>query len=120
MSALNTILSGTCPCCQKSKVFEKSTIVTLFEIPKMRDNCNNCGYKFTKEPGFFFGAMYVSYGLIVAQMLTVAVASKFILGLENLPTVLAMGITALLFSKVNFRLSRLIWMQLFLKKAECN
>lgn len=110
---------GKCPCCNKTKVFEKNPKGNFFTIPKMRNNCNSCGYKFAKEPGFFFGAMYVSYGLVVAEMLTVAISSKFILRLENLPTVIAMGITALLFSKINFRLSRLIWMQMFLKKGEC-
>ena len=119
MSNLANIISGKCPCCHKTKVFEEPSLNTFFQIPKMRDNCNTCGYKFTKEPGFFFGAMYVSYGLIVAQMLTVAVVFKFILELDNFPTVLVIGAVALLFSKTNFRLSRLIWMQMFLKRTEC-
>jgi hypothetical protein len=29
----------------------------------MLDRCFNCGLKFEREPGYFLGAMYISYGL---------------------------------------------------------
>jgi len=29
----------------------------------MREQCPNCGLKFEREPGYFLGAMYISYGL---------------------------------------------------------
>lgn len=29
----------------------------------MNDRCPNCGLHFNREPGYFLGAMYVSYGL---------------------------------------------------------
>jgi hypothetical protein len=32
----------------------------------MHDNCSHCGLKYQIEPSFFYGAMYVSYGLNVA------------------------------------------------------
>jgi hypothetical protein len=37
----------------------------LNKILKMHDNCH-CGLKYQIEPSFFYGAMYVSYGLNVA------------------------------------------------------
>lgn len=29
----------------------------------MWESCPNCGLKFNREPGYFLGAMYVSYGV---------------------------------------------------------
>jgi hypothetical protein len=29
----------------------------------MQERCPNCGLKFEREPGYFLGAMYISYGL---------------------------------------------------------
>jgi hypothetical protein len=29
----------------------------------MRERCPSCGLKFEREPGYFLGAMYISYGL---------------------------------------------------------
>jgi len=32
----------------------------------MHDRCPNCGLHFNREPGYFLGAMYISYGLALA------------------------------------------------------
>jgi Protein of unknown function (DUF983) len=29
----------------------------------MHDRCPNCGLRFNREPGYFLGAMYISYAL---------------------------------------------------------
>ena len=40
----------------------------------MFDDCPVCGLHFEIEPGFFWGAMYVSYAMTVAMMITVGAA----------------------------------------------
>ena len=37
----------------------------------VRDECNVCHLKYEREPGFLYGAMYVSYGLGVALFVTI-------------------------------------------------
>jgi len=32
----------------------------------MHDRCPACGFHFNREPGYFLGAMYISYGLGLA------------------------------------------------------
>ena len=34
----------------------------------MHDRCPSCGLLFTREPGYFLGAMYISYGLGIAMI----------------------------------------------------
>jgi uncharacterized protein (DUF983 family) len=55
------MFGNKCPNCNKGNIFEKGLLHFNFSFPKMHENCSNCGTKFEKEPGFFFGAMFVSY-----------------------------------------------------------
>jgi uncharacterized protein (DUF983 family) len=54
------VLRQLCPRCRAATIFRKS-IFTGF--PRMWQSCPNCGLKFEREPGYFLGAMYISYGL---------------------------------------------------------
>jgi hypothetical protein len=46
----------------------------------MHDNCSHCGLKYQIEPSFFYGAMYVSYGLNVAVGIAAFIISFIIFG----------------------------------------
>jgi VIT1/CCC1 family predicted Fe2+/Mn2+ transporter len=37
----------------------------------MNDRCPTCGLLFNREPGYFLGAMYVSYGLALAVIFVI-------------------------------------------------
>ena len=65
-SKLYSILTGTCPKCQKESMYLDPNPLHLSKILKMHENCSHCGLKYQIEPAFFYGAMYVSYGLNVA------------------------------------------------------
>ncbi|MEZ7500607.1 DUF983 domain-containing protein [Flavobacterium sp. Arc3] len=65
-SKLYSILTGTCPKCQKESMYLDPNPLHLGNILKMHENCSHCGLKYQIEPSFFYGAMYVSYGLNVA------------------------------------------------------
>jgi uncharacterized protein (DUF983 family) len=54
------IFHQRCPRCRTGTIFRYS----IFRgFPKMYDRCPVCNLKFDREPGYFLGAMYVSYGL---------------------------------------------------------
>jgi len=57
---LAAILRQRCPRCLKGAVF--GGLLTV------RERCDVCALKFEREPGYFVGAMYVSYALAVAVM----------------------------------------------------
>ncbi len=107
------ILRGKCPECKKNNIFNSNGNLLLFQIPQMNHRCKNCNFKFEKEPGFFFGAMFVSYALAVAEFIGVFIMSYFILGLSLLVSFLSIILSAILLSTINFRLSRTIWIYLF-------
>lgn len=79
----------------------------------MRDACPECGWRFEREPGYFVGAMYVSYGLalpILAGLVLLVHAFR-----PAWSEYAAMGAALPVFLPlvpVLFRASRLIWMHL--------
>lgn len=106
------IFRGRCPHCEKGRIFEKLGNPFLFQMPKMKQKCDVCGHSFEREPGFFFGAMFVSYAVAVPQMVALLLVCKA-LGLENIPIIIIVIIAFILLSTTNFRLSRTIWMYIF-------
>jgi len=40
----------------------------------MNDRCPVCGLHFNREPGYFLGAMYISYGLALALIFALGLA----------------------------------------------
>ena len=65
-----SIAKGKCPQCQSGKVF-LYPVYELNKFTQMSRNCPVCNLTFEIEPGFFWGAMYVSYGITTAMMLIV-------------------------------------------------
>lgn len=111
---LKHILNNDCPNCSQGKVFKENSIFFKFKFPKMNKYCLHCNYKFEKEPGYFFGAMYVNYGLSVAQGIATYVIAHFFFtatfDLRMIPIIMS---TMLAFSPFNIRLSRLLWIYMF-------
>jgi hypothetical protein len=95
----------------------------LRTVNDMHDRCPDCGTDFIREPGFYFGAAYVSYGLTVALWFGVLFALHALGALgwvnftgffEQPETFLASGIaTLLLLLPLLQRLSRSIWIHMF-------
>jgi uncharacterized protein (DUF983 family) len=69
-STLVSILRQRCPRCRVGSIFRYSIFRGL---PKMYERCTVCGLKFEREPGYFLGAMYISYGLALGSIALIAV-----------------------------------------------
>ena len=67
------------------------------------------------EPSFFYGAMYVSYGVGIAFAVATFVITKLFLGADLITAFLAIVGTMVLFMPVIIRLSRNIWINFFIK-----
>jgi uncharacterized protein (DUF983 family) len=72
------ITHSKCPRCRVGKVFTGATYG--FKVQKMNERCPHCDLKFEREPGYFYVAMFVSYAMNVAQMISMSVAA-YVLGL---------------------------------------
>jgi uncharacterized protein (DUF983 family) len=69
LSTVGDIVRQRCPRCRVGKIFRYS----IFRgFPKMHDRCPVCDLKFDREPGYFLGAMYISYGVGIVVVAAVA------------------------------------------------
>jgi uncharacterized protein (DUF983 family) len=111
-SKMYSVLHGVCPRCQQEKVFRYGPYQN-FDFTTMHGRCAACGQAFAPEPDFYQGAMYVSYGLSTGLFLAVGVLMLFYLELGYLVTFSTIGVVAVALLPVLFRVSRLVWLNLF-------
>lgn len=82
----------------------------------MPNKCSHCGQVYQLEPSFFYGAMYVNYGLTVAIGVAVYVAMRVLGGEWALHEYLIGIIGALIvLAPLTFRLGRSVWINFFIK-----
>jgi uncharacterized protein (DUF983 family) len=81
----------------------------------MHERCSHCGLKYKIEPSFFYGAMYVSYGVGIAFAVAAFVISFLFLGASLPTTFIAIVGTMIAFMPLIIRLSRNIWINFFVK-----
>jgi hypothetical protein len=80
---------------------------------RMHPACPVCRYVFEREPGYFVGAMYVSYALAVPTLVLLAVLVHWLV--PSWSGLSLLGATLLLFLPlvpVIFRYSRAMWAHL--------
>jgi uncharacterized protein (DUF983 family) len=70
-STLGSIFRQRCPRCRIGRIFGSSIFLGW---PKMYEQCSVCKLKYEREPGYFLGAMYISYGLAVVTIALIAAA----------------------------------------------
>ena len=63
-----SLLKCKCPRCQSGNIF-KFGAYNLSKFTEMNDVCPVCKLRFEIEPGFFWGAMYVSYVITTGMFL---------------------------------------------------
>lgn len=84
----------------------------------MHERCSHCNTKYEMEPSFFYGAMYVSYGVGIAFATAAFVITNLIFGSSLMQAFLAILGTLLLTFPITMRLSRNIWINMFMKYDE--
>ena len=110
---LNSILTGSCPRCQKESMYVDNNLLHFTKLLKMHEKCSNCGLKYQMEPSFFYGAMYVSYALNVAIGVAAFIVSFMFLNATITQSLFAIFGALIVFYPFVMRLSRNIYINLF-------
>jgi hypothetical protein len=112
------VIQNKCPKCHKGQVFNTKNLLS-FKPAAMQESCTHCHHNFSKEPGFYWGAMYVSYGLATLEM-AIVYAICLVLGANavDVKNLVISILTVLLLFPFNFRMARLIWLYLFTSVLE--
>ncbi|WP_282050721.1 DUF983 domain-containing protein [Maribacter aquivivus] len=112
---LYSILTGSCPRCHEESMYLDKNPYHMGKIFKMHERCSHCDLKYKIEPSFFYGAMYVSYGVGIAFAVAAFVIAYLFLGAGLIEAFIAIIITLIVFMPVIMRVSRNIWINIFIK-----
>ena len=95
-------------------MYKENNPYVLNRIFKMHARCLNCGTKYKIEPSFFYGAMYVSYAVGIAFAVAAFIIAHLFFGAGLMVSFWAIIGTLVIFMPVIMRLSRNIWINLFM------
>ena len=111
---LYSVLKGKCPYCHTGDFF----ISHPYNLKKMGDiheGCQLCKHTFNPEPGFYFGAMYVSYALGVGLLVAVwVVLAMFNIKIDIVYRIISISVLWILLAPLMHSLSKIIWANLFM------
>ncbi|MBC3540358.1 DUF983 domain-containing protein [Rufibacter sediminis] len=114
-SKLYSIAKLKCPRCQEGDLFENNSLLGYRKMSKMLDHCPVCHQMYEPEPGYYYGAMFVSYALTSGP--TLAIVGLMMLFSEEITLWMFMAaliLSLLLFMPALFKLSRAIWINIFI------
>lgn len=82
--------------------------------------CPKCGLNYYREPGFYYGAMFIAYGLSAGVFFVIGLIMTFGFGIDFNLAIIAILIVGALFFIYFFRLARSVWIHMFVKyDPEC-
>lgn len=110
---LYSIFYNKCPRCHEGDFMINNTKFKIIKSVKMHENCKSCNLKFMIEPSFFFGAMFVTYGLTIALSVATFIIAYGIFGLSFLNSTITIALAVIAFIPITLRLSRVIWINIF-------
>lgn len=109
-----SIVHMKCPRCQEGD-FLISHPYDLKHTGDIHETCNVCGLKYAKEPGFYYGAMYVAYALGVALFVTLWTSfGLFFPGTDTWVQIATIIGVTIIGAPYIFALSKIIWANMFI------
>ncbi len=111
---LYSIFTGTCPVCQNESMYTSSNLYNPSKTQEMHERCSHCGTKYKIEPSFFYGSMYVSYGVGIAIAMAAFVICYFLLNLSRWNIFLVITFISIISLPIVIRISRNIWINIFM------
>jgi uncharacterized protein (DUF983 family) len=100
LSMVWAVIRQRCPECRKGPVFHG--------LMSMYQECRVCGLRFEREPGYFYGAMYLSYAF--AFLSSAYWIILLVMGVNPWIVILLPTIQIILEIPLTFRYSRVAWL----------
>ncbi len=111
---LYSIYNNKCPKCHQGDFFITKSPYHK-DFIKMHEKCSHCHDLFNKEVGFYYGAMYVSYGLNIGIGVALFLLMVLIFKIDLLIYLFSFLIIEVILFPWVMRISRLIYINLFVK-----
>lgn len=113
-SKLYSILFNKCPRCQKGNFFAVNNPYNLKKFDEMNPRCPCCDERFEREPGYYTGALYVSYAYYTALIVTSFMVFEVLFEWDLTYFLTVLISLIILLTPPVFRLARLTWINFFI------
>lgn len=114
-SKLYSILFLKCAWCHEGAFLEANPY-NLSNFNKVKERCSKCDLKYSIEPSFYYGSMYVSYAVGIAIAVAIYVLTLiFSLNLGPLPLFLTIVAGLVVTMPYIGAVSKSIWANIFFK-----
>ena len=112
-SSTKAIAECKCPRCRQGDLFQE-TIGKFWKNRSMYKKCTVCNLTFEPEPGFYYGAMFISYGVsVVVSIVSGVVLFYFFNDPDMWVYLLTVLVLMLLASPISYRYSRSLMLHAF-------
>ncbi len=116
-SIMFSVLSCKCPRCREGNMFKYSLLERPAKFMEMNKACPVCNLNLEQEPGYYYGAMFVSYAFGIIELAVILIAIKLLskgpFSIETIMIVVTFVYVVL--TPVNFRWGRSGWIALFFR-----
>lgn len=112
-SKLYSIFNNKCPKCHTGDFFYDKSIWKISKLTKTHEHCSHCNLKYMIEPSFYFGAMYVNYGISVAISIATFIIMYYFFNTSLWQNFVGILIALIITMPISLKLSRLIWINMF-------
>jgi len=110
-----SVVRSKCPRCNLDNLYVDNNPYHLSKLGQMKKCCDKCGQKYEPETGFYYGAMYVSYGLGIALLFVPAYILYMLFDFSFTTLMVYVLSVYVLTFPLMFRWSRNIWLNMFVK-----
>lgn len=107
-SKLISLLTHKCPHCRTGDLFE-TRIASFRKLFYMPPSCPKCGQNYYPEPGFYYGAMFISYIITAFYCLGFAGICLFVFHLSVNAAFIWLFVSLMIFYVWFYRTARSIW-----------
>jgi uncharacterized protein (DUF983 family) len=111
---LYSIFFNKCPRCHVGSFFAVNNPYQLKHFDTMNPRCPCCGERFEREPGYYTGALYVSYAYYTALIVTCFIILEVLLAWDLTYFLGVLISLIILLTPPVFRLARLTWINFFI------
>lgn len=115
-SKLYSITKLKCPKCQEGNLFLVSNAWNFKKMLDMPDRCPTCNQDFCIEPGFYSGALWVSFPIVV--IIGLILLSPLLLYPDFFNLIVSLGVIIIfILQPIIMRWGRAAWINIFVHYA---
>lgn len=111
-SIYRSILGLKCPRCRKGNLFIKKGLVVYKKMLDMEPKCPHCNLNYEIEPGFWLGALWTSYPIVVLIELPFLITALLVDGIGMWLSFLGLVLAFFITWPLMLRLGRSLWIHL--------